>query len=249
MIATGFLVEFRVDRPAAHSHQETARFSREPRPVIATRDPSQLSCVEIYDLASVSHSVRSVSNSVRQSGPSVSANLRLKSPLIARPPHFDCAPLHISAAERLQPGCGDASLDPTQRIFGGRDGPARDSEPATIGVMDHPTIGPKARHLQCRRRGRECLPTLSDRGGLRALLFLLTQSDLFRYRLVRAVGCGRGPTIPCLDRAQRPFLISPDSGAGQARDRAILFGMPSKYSTIWARSLNPVGRSSRSHRA
>ena len=28
--------------------------------------------------------------------PSVSANLRPKSPLIARPPHFDCAPLHLA---------------------------------------------------------------------------------------------------------------------------------------------------------
>jgi hypothetical protein len=39
------------------------------------RDPYHLSCVEIYDLASVSHSVRSVSNSVRQTVPPVSANL------------------------------------------------------------------------------------------------------------------------------------------------------------------------------
>ncbi len=52
-------------------------------------------CVEIYDLASVSHSVRSGSNSVRQSVPPVSANVRRKLPLIARSPHFDCASLQV----------------------------------------------------------------------------------------------------------------------------------------------------------
>jgi hypothetical protein len=51
------------------------------------------------------------------------------------------------------------------------------------------------------------------------------------------------------DMAQCHCFISLDSEAAQARDKAILFGMPSKYSTISARSLNPAGRSSRSHRA
>ena len=45
-----------------------------------------------------------------------------------------------------------------------------------------------------------------------------------------------------------PCVISLDSEAAPARDKAILFGIPSKYSTIWARSLKPAGRSSRSRR-
>ena len=56
---------------------------------------SQPLCVEPADLASVSPIVRSFSNSVRRTHPIVSANLRQKPPLIARPPHFDCAPLHV----------------------------------------------------------------------------------------------------------------------------------------------------------
>jgi len=62
---------------------------------------SHLACVEIFDLASVSRSVRSVSNNVRQSIPSVSANLRRKLPLIARRAVYDCAPLQIAIPDVL----------------------------------------------------------------------------------------------------------------------------------------------------
>jgi len=63
---------------------------------------SHLAGVEIFDLASVSHSMRSVSNDVRQSIPSVSANLRRKLPLIARRAVYDCAPLHVRASVRAR---------------------------------------------------------------------------------------------------------------------------------------------------
>jgi toxin HigB-1 len=95
--ATGFLAESEGDRSARRSHQETARFSRasstsraDPR-----RFPSHTFCVGTFDLASVSPSVRSVSNSVRRTHPPVSANLRRKPPLIARRVAYDCAPLHV----------------------------------------------------------------------------------------------------------------------------------------------------------
>ena len=52
-------------------------------------------CVEPLDLASVSPIVRPVSNSVRRNHPTVSANLRRKTPLIARRAVHHCAPLHI----------------------------------------------------------------------------------------------------------------------------------------------------------
>ena len=59
------------------------------------RAASHVFCVGTLDLASVSPIVRSFSNSVRQRHPIVSANLRQKPPLIARRPHFDCAPLQL----------------------------------------------------------------------------------------------------------------------------------------------------------
>src|SRR4051794_16142632 len=50
----------------------------------------------MLDLASVSTSVRSISNSVRRTYPTVSANLRRKPPLIARRAVHHCAPLQVS---------------------------------------------------------------------------------------------------------------------------------------------------------
>ena len=66
---------------------------------------SHLAGVEIFDLASVSHSMRSVSNDVRESIPSVSANLRRKLPLIARRAVYDCAPLHVSSSDLARCEC------------------------------------------------------------------------------------------------------------------------------------------------
>ena len=65
--------------------------------------PSHTFCVGMLDLASVSTSVRSISNSVRRTHPTVSANLRRKLPLIARRAVHHCAPLHVvpaTAADR-----------------------------------------------------------------------------------------------------------------------------------------------------
>jgi hypothetical protein len=93
--ATGFLADRGGDRPARRSRQETARF---PRASPANRAdprllPSHTFCVGMLDLASVSTSVRSISNSVRRTHPTVSANLRRKPPLIARRAGHHCAPL------------------------------------------------------------------------------------------------------------------------------------------------------------
>jgi hypothetical protein len=54
-------------------------------------------CVGTFDLASVSTSVRPVSDNVRRTTPIVSANLRRKPPLIARRAVYVCAPLQIPA--------------------------------------------------------------------------------------------------------------------------------------------------------
>ena len=104
--------------------------------------------------------------------------------------------------------------------------------------------------LSARRRaicnvadGLECFSDSIGAGGLP--LFLLTRIDLFRRRLF-ARPVGGSLRSAASDPAQRPLLISLDSAAGQARDRAMVFGMPSRSSTIWARSLKPAGRSSRS---
>jgi hypothetical protein len=99
VIATGFLADRGGDRPARRSRQETARF---PRASPANRAdprllPSHTFCVGMLDLASVSTSVRSISNSVRRTPPPVSANLRRKPPLIARRAGHHCAPLQLSA--------------------------------------------------------------------------------------------------------------------------------------------------------
>ncbi len=59
-------------------------------------------CVEPLDLTSVSPSLRSVSNSVRRTHPSVSANLRRKRPSIARRAVHHCAPLHIAGARQQE---------------------------------------------------------------------------------------------------------------------------------------------------
>ena len=62
--------------------------------------PSHTFCVGMLDLASVSTSVRSISNSVRRTHPTVSANLRRKPPLIARRAVHHCAPLHLHLRQR-----------------------------------------------------------------------------------------------------------------------------------------------------
>ena len=59
-------------------------------------NPSYIVRVDPDDLASVSPIVRPVSRNVRRCAAPVSANVRRKRPLIARPPQFDCAPLHLS---------------------------------------------------------------------------------------------------------------------------------------------------------
>ncbi len=101
--AMSFLADLGGDRAAWRGHQETARFSGQPDTPTALdpalrqgRHPSQIACVEILDLASVSLNLRPVSNSARRMPPIVSANLRRKLPLIARLPHFDCAPLQVT---------------------------------------------------------------------------------------------------------------------------------------------------------
>ena len=87
-----------VSRPAPETRSEiTARLT----PGSASfwnqgSSPSHPFCVSRDDLASVSPIVRPISRSVRWSSPSVSANVRRKQPLIARQPHFDCAPLYIT---------------------------------------------------------------------------------------------------------------------------------------------------------
>ena len=91
---TGFLSDFRPPRPVDHDRQETARFPHEPAP--APRAQSQIMCVGTFDLASVSPSLRSVSNNLRRDTPIVSPNLRRKPPLIARRTVYDCAPLHLA---------------------------------------------------------------------------------------------------------------------------------------------------------
>ena len=93
--ATGFWADFGDDRAAGHGHQETARFPGDLSPPPRRIPASHTFCVGTLDLASVSTTVRPVSNTVRRTPPTVSANLRRKVPLIARPPHFDCAPLQL----------------------------------------------------------------------------------------------------------------------------------------------------------
>jgi hypothetical protein len=63
---------------------------------------SQRSCVEIYDLASVSMIVRSVSDSVRQTASQVSTNVRRKRGLISRPAVHDCAPVQVAVEPKVR---------------------------------------------------------------------------------------------------------------------------------------------------
>jgi hypothetical protein len=96
---TGILPVFQPPRPDERGRHETARFPRgsASSSAVPRRHPSHAFCVEPLDLASVSPSLRSVSNSVRQTHPSVSANLPRKRPSIARRAVHHCAPLHIGA--------------------------------------------------------------------------------------------------------------------------------------------------------
>jgi hypothetical protein len=64
-------------------------------PQACQRDPSQLSCVEPLDLASVSPTMRPVSDSVRRARASVSPNVRRKVGLIARRAVHHCASLQV----------------------------------------------------------------------------------------------------------------------------------------------------------
>ena len=59
-----------------------------------------------HDCASVSPSVRSVSNSVRLSSPTVSHNVRRKWPMSARPTSYHCASLHLGISRRPVPPAG-----------------------------------------------------------------------------------------------------------------------------------------------
>jgi hypothetical protein len=100
---TGFLVDSGGDRPAGRDRQETARFPRasSSNPAAPRRLPSHTFCVGTLDLASVSMTVRSISNSVRRNHSPVSTNVRQKTPLIARRPHFDCAPLQVEVTSAV----------------------------------------------------------------------------------------------------------------------------------------------------
>ena len=71
--------------------------------------PSQPSRADRHDLASVSMIVRPFSNSVRRTVASASANVRQKSPMIARRGVHHCASLHLFANElkRRRPRPGD----------------------------------------------------------------------------------------------------------------------------------------------
>ena len=109
IFTTGFLVDFGRLRPAFRGRQETARFPSGPASAPITPPGAEFHafCVGTFDLASVSPIVRSFSNSVRRTPPIVSANLRQKPPLIARRPHFDCAPLHLAPMMRPPVSSGD----------------------------------------------------------------------------------------------------------------------------------------------
>jgi hypothetical protein len=96
----GFSGDSENDWLAGRDRQKTARFPRASASNPAApppRLPSHTFCVGTLDLASVSMTVRSISNSVRRTHSPVSTNVRQKTPLIARRPHFDCAPLQITA--------------------------------------------------------------------------------------------------------------------------------------------------------
>jgi hypothetical protein len=81
-------------------------------PISVRRSPSQPSCVEPPDLASVSSIMRSFSKSVRRTHAPVSANLRQKVPLIARRAVHHCASLQITCltVRGASPGKGRATL-------------------------------------------------------------------------------------------------------------------------------------------
>jgi hypothetical protein len=80
---------------------------------------SHLMCVEPPDLASVSPTVRSVSDSARPRSPMFSPIVRRKVLLIARPPHFDSPPL-VHATVRTAIAKAARRLPKVQLITGGR---------------------------------------------------------------------------------------------------------------------------------
>jgi hypothetical protein len=82
-------------------------------------DPSHIARVDPDDLASVSPIVRPVSRNVRRCAAPVSANVRRKRPLIARPPQFDCAPLHVATATSPAERRAGGSCEPTWASPGG----------------------------------------------------------------------------------------------------------------------------------
>jgi hypothetical protein len=116
VIATGFLADSENDWLAGRDRQETARFPRasSSNPADPPRLPSHTFCVGTLDLASVSMTVRSISNSVRRTHSPVSTNVRQKTPLIARQAVYDCAPLHVAVGRGTAPGSDRQDVD--QRI-------------------------------------------------------------------------------------------------------------------------------------
>jgi hypothetical protein len=76
-----------------HRHESARVTARKPLVFLAVRP--QTACVEIHDLAPVSMSVRSISDSVRQTTPPVSTNVRRKSTLILRRAVHDRAPVQL----------------------------------------------------------------------------------------------------------------------------------------------------------
>jgi hypothetical protein len=68
-------------------------------------------CAATLDLASVSTTVRSVSNNVRRTPSPVSANVRRKVPFIARRAVHHCAPLHLG-----RPATGNGRRSRTEHV-------------------------------------------------------------------------------------------------------------------------------------
>ncbi len=103
---------------------------------------SQLTCVEIYDLAFVSMIVRPFSDSVRSWPPIISTIVRRNRPLIARRTVYHCAPLQITYRTRNKPHNFACSLGVVWRLSGNA------GQTQSFGQML-----PIARALQ--RRGRD----------------------------------------------------------------------------------------------
>ena len=95
---------FGLQGPSITTARKPPVFRTNPHP--PPRAQSQIMCVGTFDLASVSPSLRSVSNNLRRDTPIVSPNLRRNTPLIARRTGYDCAPLHLAAWQDVATGGG-----------------------------------------------------------------------------------------------------------------------------------------------